>query len=182
MTPDEFYRKMSVMNQRRLKNKPVSAGSILHQATAKVFRRRGFGEGDVLTRWPDIVGRELAALTAPEKLQRQRNALAGAILHIRVDGAAALELQHKTPIVLERINAFYGYRAVDGLKLVQGPLPKPEETRERSMRELSQAESTFIERETAPTKNTVLRDALLRLGVSMLRRQDKSLETDDFEN
>ena len=182
MTLDAFYRKMSVMNQRRFKNKPVSAGSILHQATAKVFRRRGFAEGDVLTRWPDIVGPELAALTAPEKLQRQRSALEGAILHIRVDGAAALELQHKTPIVLERINAFYGYRAVDSLRLVQGPLPEPKMTHKKSMRELSRAESTSIKREAASTKNTDLRDALLRLGTSMLRREDKSLKTDGFEN
>ena len=129
MTPDEFYRKMSVMNQRRIKNNSV-----------------------------------------------------GAVLHIRVDGGAAVELQHKTPIVLERINAFYGYRAVDRLKLVQGPLPEPEATRGKSMRELSLAESTFIEREAASTKNSDLRDALLRLGVSMFRRQDKSLKSDDFGN
>ena len=101
MTSDEFYRKMGIMNQRLFKNKLVSAGSILHRATAKVFRRRGFGEGDVLTRWPDIVGSELAALTAPEKLQTQRGYSAGAVLHIRVDGVAALELQHKTPVVLK---------------------------------------------------------------------------------
>ena len=115
MTSDEFYRKMGFMNQRRFKNKLVSAGSILHRATAKVFWRRGFGERDILTRWPDIVGSELAELTVPEKLQTQRGYSVGAVLHIRVDGVAALELQHKTPIVLERINAFYGYRAVDRL-------------------------------------------------------------------
>lgn len=168
------------MNQRRFKNKPVSAGSILHRATAKVFRRRGFVEGDVLTRWPDIVGPELAALTAPEKLQMQRGELAGAILHIRVNGAAAVELQHKTPLVLERINKFYGYRAVDRVKLVQRPLPGPGKTRENAIRTLSRAESTSIERETASTRNANLRDALRRLGLSMLRRQDKSLKTDDF--
>ena len=170
------------MNQRRFKNKPVSAGSSLRRATAKVFRGRGFGEGDVLTRWPDIVGPELAALTAPEKLQTQRGYSVGAVLHIRVDGGAAVELQHKTPIVLERINAFYGYRAVDRLKLVQAPLPEFVKARVKALRKLSRSESTSIERETASTRNTELRDALQRLGVSMLRRQNKSLKTDDSVN
>ena len=170
------------MNQRHFQNKLVPAGSLLHRATAKVFRRRGFGEGDVLTRWADIVGPELAALTAPEKLQPQRSDLMGAILHVRVNGAAALELQHKTPIVLERINAFYGYRAVDSLKMVQGPLPEPEKIREKVARKLSRAESTSIERETASTRNSKLRAALERLGTSMLRSQNKSLKTDDFVN
>ena len=168
------------MNQRRRKNKLVPVGSILNLATAKVFRRRGFGEGDVLTRWPDIVGPELAVLTAPEKLQRQRGDLAGAILHIRVNGAVALELQHKTPIVLERINAFFGYRAVDGLKLVQGPLPEPEMIQGTAIRTLSRAESTSLGQKTASTRNTDLRDALQRLGVSVLRRKDESLNTEDF--
>ena len=181
MTSDEFYRKMDFMNQRHFKNKPVSAGSVIHRATAKLFRRRGFSEGDVLTRWPDIVGPELAALTAPEKLQSQRGNLAGAILHVRVSGAAAVELQHKAPIVLERINLFYGYRAVDRLALVQSALPEPRMTRKFVTRNLSSAESAGIERETASTRNTNLRDALRRLGVSMLRRQDKSLKTDDSE-
>ena len=96
------------MNQRRLDNKLIPAGSVLRRAVANALRRRGFGEWDVLARWPDIVGPGLAASTAPEKLQQRRGDVAGAILHIRVGGSAALELQHKTPVVLERINAFYG--------------------------------------------------------------------------
>lgn len=167
------------MNQRRFNNKPVSAGNILQKATAKIFGRRGFGEGEVLTRWREIVGPELASLTTPERLQWQRGDLAGAVLFIRVDGAAALELQHKSAIVLERINAFYGYRAVDRLKLVQGPLPEPRKDRQKEIRELSRAESTVVEQKTASTRNADLRDALRRLGVSMLRHGDKPLKSDD---
>ena len=90
-------------NERRFKSQPVAAGGILRRATANALRRRGFGEGEVIARWPDIVGPELAALTAPEKLQQRRGDLAGAVLHIRVAGAAAVELQHMAPVVLERI-------------------------------------------------------------------------------
>ena len=179
MTSAGFYRKMFAMNQRRFSNKLIPAGSILRRAAANALRRRGFGEWDVLARWPDIVGPELAALTAPEKLQQRRGDVAGAILHIRVDGAAAVELQHKTPVVLERINAFYGYRAVDRLKLVQGPLPEPEKTQEEAARTLTRAESAALAQHTSSTRNGELRDALERLGASILRRRDKPPKSDN---
>lgn len=158
-------------NERRFKSQPVAAGGILRRATANVLRRRGFGEGEVISRWPDIVGPELAALTAPEKLQQRRGDVAGAVLHIRVAGAAAVELQHMAPVVLERINGFYGYRAVDRLKLIQGPLPEIEKTPIVPKRSLTEAESAGLATQTAPTKNTELRRALERLGGSVLRRR-----------
>ena len=192
MTWAAFCRKMAAMNksptkrptkrpdktpqkrpgERRYKNQPVAAGSILRRATANALRRRGFGEGEVIARWADIVGPELAALTAPEKLQQRRGDLAGAVLHIRVAGAAAVELQHKAPMVLERINGFYGYRAVDRLKLVQGPLPVPEVVSRPVKRAVTGAESAAIKSRASGTKSETLRQALERLGTSILSRQD----------
>ncbi|MBT3534984.1 MAG: DUF721 domain-containing protein [Rhodospirillaceae bacterium] len=159
------------MDKRRFSSKPIAAGSILRRATANALRRRGFGEGEVIARWPDIVGPEMAALTAPEKLQQRRGDVAGAVLHVRVAGAAAVELQHMAPTVLERINGFYGYRAVDRLKLVQGPLPEPEKTREVTERELTGAESASLAAHTAPTESTELREALERLGRRVMSRR-----------
>lgn len=164
------------MNQRRYKNQPVAAGSILSRATAAALRKRGFGEGEVIARWPDIVGPKLAALTAPEKLQQRRGDVAGAVLHIRVAGAAAVELQHMAPTVIERINGFYGYRAVDRLKLVQGPLPEREPPREVTQRALTGSESAALAARTASTKSPGLRQALIRLGGSVLGRRETPSE------
>jgi len=166
------------MNERRHKRHPVAAGSVLRRATAAALRRRGFAEGEVIARWPDIVGAELAALTAPEKLQQRRGDLAGAVLHIRVAGAAAVELQHMAPTVLERINGFYGYRAVDRIKLVQGPLPVPEERPQATIEALTRAESAALNARTATTISTDLRQALLRLGASVLGRREPPPKTD----
>ncbi len=179
MTRAAFCRKMGTMNNRRFKSQPVAAGSILGRATANALRRRGFGEGEVISRWPDIVGPELAALTAPEKLQQRRGDVAGAILHIRVAGAAAVELQHMAPLVLERINGFYGYRAVDRLKLIQGPLPEPKKAAIVPKRSLTGTESASLAAQTAPTKSAELRQALERLGESVLRRRAEPPKTDD---
>ncbi len=160
------------MNERRHKSHPVAAGSVLRRATAAALRRRGFAEGEVIARWPDIVGPELAALTAPERLQQRRGDVAGAVLHIRVAGAAAVELQHMAPTVLERINGFYGYRAVDRIKLVQGPIPAPQERQQTTIKALSGAESAALSEQTAATRSTDLRRALQRLGASVLGRRE----------
>jgi hypothetical protein len=166
------------MNERRHKKHPVAAGSILRRATAAALRRRGFAEGEVIARWSDIVGPELAALTAPEKLKQRRGDVAGAVLHIRVAGAAAVELQHMAPMVIERINGFYGYRAVDRIKLLQGPLPVPEKPRTVTSRTLTEPESADLTARTAATKSPDLRQALERLGTSVLGRREPSSKTD----
>ncbi len=181
MTRATFCRKIAAMNNRRFKNRPVAAGSVLRRATANALRRRGFAEGEVIARWSDIVGPELAAVTAPEKLQQRRGDVAGAVLHIRVDGGAAVKLQHMAPVVLERINGFYGYRAVDRLKLIQGPLPERQVAPERSRRPLTRAESTSLAAQIGPTRSPALRHALERLGASVMSRRGEGPNSGDPE-
>lgn len=84
------------------------------------MKKRGFAEVRVATRWPEIVGENLAGQTLPEKLSRGRD---GGTLTLRVSGAAALELTYLTPQLIERINTYFGFRAVARLHFVQGPIP-----------------------------------------------------------
>ncbi len=99
-------------------------GVQLDHLTRKAFTKFGFPDDHVVTRWQEIVGPELARMTSPERLSRpQKGASGGSILTVRVAGAAALEMQHMAPQIIDRINAFYGRPMVGRLKLVQGPLP-----------------------------------------------------------
>jgi hypothetical protein len=41
---------------------------------------------------------------------------------LRVDPARALDVEYKAQQILERINAYFGYRAVAELRLLQAPL------------------------------------------------------------
>ena len=66
----------------------------------------------------------MAEHSCPEKVS-YGGALGQATLHVRVDGGFATELQHLEPVVLDRINTYFGYRAIGRLSMVQGPLPKP---------------------------------------------------------
>ncbi len=100
-----------------------AVGGELGGLTERIFRRHGFAQAGILLRWPEIVGKELAALSLPERLSPPRSRGRPArVLTIRVGGGGALETQHLAPQIIERVNAFYGYEAVERIKIVQGPL------------------------------------------------------------
>ncbi|MDP6342402.1 MAG: DciA family protein [Alphaproteobacteria bacterium] len=161
------------MTERRHKRAPVPAGTILRRAAGAAFRRRGFAEGEVIARWPAIVGEQLAALTVPEKIVQRRGDAGGAVLHVRVAGAAAVELQHQAPMLIERINTFYGYHAVDRLQLVQGPLPARPAGDKPAPAPLSPAAATALDETVSATRSEGLRLALRRLGAGVMgRRRD----------
>ena len=109
-----------------------SVGAALPKLTGKYAGRRA-PLAQLRAVWPDIAGRDIAAQSLPEKLlglaRGGGQAERPAGLRIRCAGVAALELQHRQSELIGRINAFFGYRAIDRIALVQGPLPAPASTR-----------------------------------------------------
>ena len=104
--------------------KPKALGVAVERVTKPLFGKRGLADGAVIRHWPAIVGPEFARFTAPEKLVFPNRERAGGTLHLRVaSGSAATLIQHQEPAIVERINGFFGYRAVARLALRQGPLP-----------------------------------------------------------
>src|SRR5215468_12039692 len=97
-------------------------GATLPRLTKTVLAKRGSGFAAIVTEWAQIVGPELAAASVPERLTGSTG-----VLLLRVEGAAAVELQHLAPLLVERINTFLGRPAVTRLKLVRAPLPRPPE-------------------------------------------------------
>lgn len=98
----------------------------------EAFKRQGFASMELVTHWDDIVGPEIAACCEPIKLQWARTKepedAEPATLVLRVEGPAALEVQHLSGVLLERVNRFFGWQAVGRLALRQAPLqrrPKP---------------------------------------------------------
>src|SRR5262245_29742222 len=83
--------------------------------------KRGFGEAQLVTQWEALMGPELAAKLAPERLTFPRGERRAGTLRLRVATAFALEAQHLEPVLIERINGFFGYAAVARIVLVQGP-------------------------------------------------------------
>lgn len=99
--------------------RPLAAS--LGGVAKRAFGRRGFAEAGLITDWASIVGPELAAACQPERLSFPPGKREGGTLRILVAGGVATELQHMEPMVLDRINGHFGYRAVTRLTLVHNP-------------------------------------------------------------
>jgi len=148
-------------------------GTRLDGLTRKAFTKFGFADDHVITRWREIVGPEMARLTSPERLSRPQRTgkpgdTSGSTLTVRVAGAAALEMQHMAPQIVDRINGFYGRPVVARLKLVQGPLPdRPSRQRTADTSAASSLFGTPPEKDVSHDRYAIddpdLADALARL-------------------
>ncbi|HVJ53853.1 MAG TPA: DciA family protein [Aliidongia sp.] len=145
-----------------------SLGSSVSKIVAPVLGRRGFGEAQMIAEWSSVVGHDLARDTLPVKLSFARGERVEGTLHLRVTQGAALTVQHLEPIIIERINGFFGYKAVARLALRQGALPRRDRNEAPRLRELSETERTELERRLADIEDPELRAAMDRLGRAVL--------------
>lgn len=116
-----------------------AVGALVPKITKKVFEKFGFSTATLLTDWAIIIGGDLAAFTAPERLKWPRGfegalpagetetetGRPGATLMLRVEPARALDIQYKARLLIDRINAYFGYRAVAEIRIIQAPLLRP---------------------------------------------------------
>ncbi|MGH7090526.1 MAG: DUF721 domain-containing protein, partial [Stellaceae bacterium] len=127
-----------------------------------------FAVAQLVTEWAAIVGPDWAEKMAPERLSFPPGERRDGTLHLRVAPALALEVQHRAPLLLERINGFFGYGAVARLKLVQGPLPRASRPKRPDPPVLPAAEKAALDRRLAGIEDEELREALRRLGTAVL--------------
>ncbi len=109
--------------------RPKPLADLLDICLGPALAAQGFASADILAAWPDIVGPRLAAACRPVRIEWSRRGLRDrderpqpALLVVRVEGAFALELQHVAPLLIERINAYYGWRCIGRIVLKQGPV------------------------------------------------------------
>ena len=102
-------------------------GKALRPLMQPLLKKRPPLEAALLLDWQDAAGQEIAALCQPLALRPQgpAGAKAGA-LELACLSWAALELQHRAPQLIGRVNAFLGVRAVERLRIKQvARLPGP---------------------------------------------------------
>ncbi len=152
---------------RRSSARPLA--ELLNNCLSTAFARQGFAAREIVTHWPEIVGDEIAAIAEPIRMQWPRNpqGAAPATLVLRVEGPAAIEVQHQSGLVIERVNRFFGWQAVDRLAFRQAPL-RGQPTRARRPR-IDQDTAARIAHSLA-IEHVPLRDALGRLGAALRRK------------
>jgi hypothetical protein len=145
---------------------------VLRKTLGDAFAKQGFAAVELVTRWPEIVGAEIAAHSQPEKIQwprtpQAKNAPEPGTLLLRVEGPAALEVQHLSGVILERVNQFFGWQAVDGVRLRQASLSR--RAPPRRLPAPDPAAMTRIAASLPEIRDEKLRQALARLGAAMER-------------
>lgn len=149
--------------------KPLSA--LLGSAINDAFAKQGFASRELVTRWAEIVGANVAAHSEPLKIQWPRpvenQPTEPATLVLRVEGPMALEIQHTSDVILERVNRFLGWKAVGRIALRQAPLSRRPAPKPR--RKPDAAEVARIEAGLTTVEDSDLRAALARLGASIKR-------------
>ena len=104
---------------------------LMPQIGRTAFRRFGFVQSSVVTRWPEIVGEQHARVCMPEAIRFPPGEKVEGILQLVVVPAHAPLIQHVVPEIMERVNRFFGYKAVSRVKLRQGEI-KPLRAEERA--------------------------------------------------
>jgi hypothetical protein len=84
------------------------------------FRRFGFVQSSVVSRWREIVGDRYAGVSSPESIRFPPGKRSAGVLTLVVEGAHAPMMQHVAPVIIERVNRFFGYPAVERLSFRQG--------------------------------------------------------------
>lgn len=100
-------------------------GDLMPEIGRTAFRRFGFVQSSVVTRWPEIVGPAHARVCSPEAIRFPPGEKAEGILQLVVVPAHAPLIEQVTPEIIERVNRFFGYRAVARVKIRQGAVTPP---------------------------------------------------------
>ena len=141
----------------------LAVGVTVSKLTAPIVAKRG---GGILARlkaeWAAIVGADWAAVAWPSALGRD------GVLKLRVASTAALELQHRAPLLTERVNCFFGRSVAARLALVQGPLPLDSPPSEAPLPLLVAGEPSALGEQLSGVADPELRAALARLGIAII--------------
>jgi len=149
--------------------KPLSV--LLSDVFSEAYAKQGFAARELVTRWAEIAGPDIARHAEPIRMQWPRpvegQPQEPATLVLRVEGPAALEIQHKSDVLLERVNRFFGWHAVGRLALRQAPLSRrdrPARPRPPDPKEVADVAKTL-----SAVEDEALKDALARLGAAIKR-------------
>ena len=86
-----------------------AAGELVGDIAGTTFKRFGFVQGAVVSRWAEIVGERYAKVSTPESIRFPAGRKSDGTLTLSVEGAHAPLMQHLAPLIIERVNRFFGY-------------------------------------------------------------------------
>lgn len=105
-------------------NRARAVAELLPEVGGAAFRKFGFVQHAIVSRWGEIVGERYARVSTPESIRFPRGKRAEGVLSLVVGGAHAPMMQHIAPEIVERVNRFFGYPAVARLAIRHGDVQR----------------------------------------------------------
>jgi hypothetical protein len=148
---------------------PQALGISLTRVARDALRHRNLAERSLIVDWPSIAGPDIAELCHPLKLSfARRDRRMDGTLALRVQAGQATRVQHLEPLIIERINGYFGYRAVAVLRLQAAA---PAQTADEESGEPAAPDEPAAPRAAGdPIPDPDLRGALERLGQAIKKR------------
>ena len=157
------------MNKPRRYARPLA--DLANGLLAESFRKQGFASAELVTRWATIVGDDVSAYAEPLKIQWPRGpedeGSEPGTLVLRVEGPAAIEIQHMSNVILERVNRYFGWQAIAKIAIRQAPLSRKPGKIDRSL------DPAAVQKEAEQLPDIAdenLRTALAKLGAAIKRK------------
>jgi hypothetical protein len=118
--PDIKKRSADVVRLAERKGGMRRIGELSPDIGRAAFKKFGFVQSSVVTRWSEIVGDRYAKVSQPDMIRFPRGERADGTLHLTVESAAATLIQHVIPDIIARVNRFFGYAAIAQVRITQG--------------------------------------------------------------
>ena len=160
---------------------PLSIADSLRTVNKKFLYKFGKLDYTIHAKWSDIVGNFFVNHSEPQKISSVANStndnsetIYDRYLHVNVSPAAALEFQHFQDKIIEKINSYFGYKAIKGIKIYQHHVQKDYFKKTKKNTNLIKREKDKIQiRESTPNlSNKELEESIVKLGLSITSEEE----------
>tara|TARA_Y100001970_G_C14111961_1_gene791381 strand:- start:433 stop:954 length:522 start_codon:yes stop_codon:yes gene_type:complete len=160
---------------------PNKIGETLSKVNKKYSSKFDKREFLIISKWPQIVGTFFSDHSEPDKITSIKDDFNELdeptyknFLHVKVSPAAAVEFQHYKDTIIEKINAFFGYKAIVDLRLQQNFIPKKTNLNIKKTNEIkiSEKEKELIKKEIGIIHDEELQKSIVNLGVSIKKENN----------
>lgn len=116
---EDFLEKPVAPKSARFPYGPNEIGNSLMNVIKGFGKKYGFINSDILSDWEKIAGSDLAAKISPVKLSFPMGKRTDGTLYVKIKNSSfSSVIQYQFPTVIDRVNTYFGYKAVAKIHLL----------------------------------------------------------------
>ena len=161
---------------------PKKIGESIYKINQNFTSKLGKVDYVIFSKWKEIVGIFFSNHSEPLKIHSTKNYQNDSkepdfsnSLYVNVSPAAALEFQHFKDKIIEKINSYFGYQAINDIRIIQNYVPNADIVNDNTInsKSLKSFNKEELKKHTKDIKNKDLEDSIVKLGMSINMDEDK---------